>query len=175
MTDEDDVILVDAEDRPLGRAPKLDVHRDGRLHRAVSVVVQDRRGRVLIQRRSTAKYHSPGLWSNTCCGHPRPGEDIVAAACRRLRAELGIEVAALRPIASFIYHADLGGGLVEHELDHVLVGMWNGEPVPDAQEVGDWRWEDLRALRQDVAAAPEKYTAWCGAVLAVVDRDASNG
>jgi isopentenyl-diphosphate Delta-isomerase len=168
VSDDDEVILVDAADRPLGRAPKLDVHRDGRLHRAVSVVLMDAAGRVLIQRRALGKYHSAGLWSNTCCGHPRPGEDIVTAGQRRLHAELGIEDVDLRPISSFVYRADLGGGLVEHELDHVLLGRWQGTPQPDPQEVADWRWEDL-------SVHPARYSAWCRAVLAAVCDAGANG
>ena len=137
-TDADALVLVDGDDVPLGTAPKLDVHRDGRLHRAVSVLLFDDDGRVLLQRRAAAKYHSAGLWANTACGHPRPGETVLDAARRRLRAEMGIDAPALTVAGRFVYRAQLDAGLVEHELDHVVVGRWSGMPNPDAGEVSSW-------------------------------------
>jgi isopentenyl-diphosphate Delta-isomerase len=165
-TTRDLVILVDERDRPLGTAPKLDVHRDGRLHRAVSVVLVDSTGQILLQRRAATKYHSPNLWSNTCCGHPTPGESVTKAARRRLLAEMGISDCELTPTARFVYRAPLAHGLFEHELDHLFVGRWNGEPVPNPGEVSEWRWMSVQSLRRDLELNGESYTAWLTHVLA---------
>ncbi len=160
MIDEDErVILVDQDDVELGDAPKLDVHRSGLLHRAFSVFVLDDRNRVLLQRRAAGKYHSPGLWSNTCCGHPRPGESTEVAARRRLTEEMGI-VCELASFSSFIYRAQLEGGLVEHELDHVLLGVGSVDPEADDSEVGEWCWISLDELKEWLAAEPAAFTAW---------------
>ena len=155
------VVLVDAADREVGTAEKLEVHRDGRLHRAVSVFLFDGAGRWLLQRRADGKYHSPGLWSNTACTHPRPGEAPAAAASRRLDEEMGVRC-ALRPAFARVYRAELEGPerLVEHELDHVFVGRFDGEPVPAAAEVSNWAWVDADALRADLDARPDRYTPW---------------
>jgi isopentenyl-diphosphate delta-isomerase len=163
--DDDVVVLVDRTNSVLGVAPKLDAHRDGRLHRAVSVVLFDREGRVLLQQRATGKYHSGGLWSNTCCGHPRPDETATAAAHRRLNHELGIENCALTPVSEFVYYADVDGGLVEHELDQVLIGCWTGQPKPDPHEVSATRWVEPEVLFADLAVRPRDYTAWTRQVV----------
>jgi isopentenyl-diphosphate delta-isomerase len=152
------VILVDQRDRPAGEAEKLEVHRQGRLHRAFSVFVLDVLGRVLLQRRAAGKYHSGRLWSNTCCGHPRPGEDIRAAAERRLAEEMGFQC-PLEPAGAFIYRAALGD-LVEHEYDHVFRGRFDGDPRPDPAEVEAWQWMPLEALEAGLAARPGDYTVW---------------
>ena len=165
-TDADALVLVDGDDVPLGTAPKLDVHRDGRLHRAVSVLLFDDDGRVLLQRRAAAKYHSAGLWANTACGHPRPGETVLDAARRRLRAEMGIDAPALTVAGRFVYRAQLDAGLVEHELDHVVVGRWSGMPSPDAGEVSSFDWVDPDDLARELRAHPERYSAWLPSVLA---------
>ena len=154
------VVLVDPSDAVVGVAPKLDAHRDGRLHRAVSVMLFDDDGRLLLQRRADSKYHSGGLWSNTCCGHPRPGESVNDAGLRRLSAELGIGDCDLTGAGEFVYFALLQDGLVEHELDHVLVGRWNGDTSPDPLEVAETRWMDRDALLLDMNAKPTEYTAW---------------
>ena len=161
MPDIEHVVLVDEADRELGTAEKLSVHRDGRLHRAVSVFLFDGHGRWLLQRRADGKYHSPGLWSNTACTHPRPGELPEAAASRRLGEEMGVRC-ALRPAFARVYRAELDGPepLVEHELDHVFVGRFDGEPVPAAAEVSGWRWVEADVLRADLGARPERYTPW---------------
>ncbi|MEM7787978.1 MAG: isopentenyl-diphosphate Delta-isomerase, partial [Bacteroidota bacterium] len=155
------VVLVDADDREVGTADKLAVHRDGRLHRAVSVFLFDGDGRWLLQRRADGKYHSPGLWSNTACTHPRPGELPVDAASRRLEEEMGVRC-LLQPAFTRVYRAELPGPepLVEHELDHVFVGHFEGEPVPADAEVSGWEWIDADALRADLRARPERYTPW---------------
>src|SRR5919205_4313288 len=125
----EELILVDAQDRELGVKEKLQAHVEGALHRAVSVFVFDGGGRLLLQKRAPTKYHSAGLWSNTACGHPRPGESTLAAARRRLREEMGFDC-ELREAFQFLYRAELDGELVEHEYDHVFVGVHDRDPAP---------------------------------------------
>jgi isopentenyl-diphosphate delta-isomerase len=163
--EEELVVLVDGRDAEVGVAPKLAAHREGRLHRAVSVVLFDDAGRVLLQQRAPGKYHSGGLWSNTCCGHPRPGETVTDAASRRLSAELGIEGAQLTRVCDFVYFAELGGGLVEHELDHVVIGQWTGPIAPEASEVRETRWIEPEALFVELATDRDRYTAWTDRVV----------
>jgi isopentenyl-diphosphate delta-isomerase len=164
LDDEEQVILVDSQDRELGTAQKLAAHRDGRLHRAVSAFIFDGRGLLLLQRRSVAKYHSGGLWSNACCTHPRPGEDVEAAAHRRLLEEMGFDC-PLTAVSSFIYRAEFHNGLVEHEFDHLLVGQFDGSPVHDPNEVAEWRWAAFDQVLADVTANADQYTAWFGLAL----------
>jgi isopentenyl-diphosphate delta-isomerase len=161
------VVLVDAADREIGSAEKLEAHARGFLHRAVSVVIFDGRGSMLLQRRAPGKYHSGGLWSNTCCGHPRPGEEALAAARRRLAAEMGIET-ELSSACVFTYRAIVGPGLVEHEVDHVFLGTFAGAPRPDADEVVEWRWQPSRELLGETARAPERFSAWLEPLLAAL-------
>jgi isopentenyl-diphosphate delta-isomerase len=168
------VILVDASDRAIGTASKLSAHRDGRLHRAVSVLLFDPRGNVLLQRRAGHKYHSPGLWSNSCCGHPRPGETASTAAERRLQDELGM-TCALRHAATFLYHADLGSGMHEHEIDHVFVGHTGTVPSPNPAEVADWRYASLSALDAEIRESPRSFTIWLPLVLRQVFRPHGGG
>lgn len=158
------VVLVDDQDQPVGVAEKLDAHRSGALHRAFSVVVLNRRGELLLQRRALGKYHSGGLWSNTCCGHPRPDEAVETAATRRLREEMGLDC-ALERRGAFTYRAELDDALVEHEYDHVLVGTTSDEPSPDPDEAMEWEWANVQALARRVALEPERYTAWLPLVL----------
>jgi isopentenyl-diphosphate delta-isomerase len=153
------LILVDAFDRELGVGEKMEVHLAGALHRAFSVFVFDGRGRLLMQKRAADKYHSAGLWSNTACGHPRPGEETREAARRRLREEMGFDC-ELREAFQFLYRAELDGALVEHEYDHVFVGVYDGEPSPDAAEVEDWKWLSVEELRRGLEAEPERYSPW---------------
>lgn len=166
------VVLVDAEDRELGTLEKLQAHVEGRLHRAVSVFVLDDEERLLLQRRAAAKYHSAGQWTNTCCSHPRPDEAPADAAHRRLAEEMGF-ACELSPAFTLVYRAEVGGGLVEHELDHVFVGRWRGEPAPDPAEADAWRWVPLPEVVRDAAAHPERYTPWFRLIAAdpaLVDR-----
>ena len=161
----EEVILVDAGDRPLGTAGKIEAHRQGRLHRAFSIIIHDGKGNLLLQKRHAGKYHSGGLWTNACCGHPRPGEATEAAAERRLEEEMGFSC-ALRPIGAITYRADVGGGLTEHELVHIFEGIYTGVVQPDAEEVEDYGWRPLDEIRREAAAAPERFTAWFRIYLA---------
>lgn len=159
------VQLVDAQDRPAGRAEKLDAHRRALLHRAFSVFVFDAAGRLLLQRRADGKYHSGGLWTNTCCGHPRPDEGLIDAAKRRMREEMGFDC-ALEPVGSLHYRLPVIGDLTEHEFDHLLCGQCETDPRPDPQEVSAWRritWPELIA---EMAAAPDAFTPWLREILA---------
>ncbi len=162
-TDEQ-VILVDEHDRELGASEKLRAHTEGALHRAFSVFIFDRRGRLLLQKRAHGKYHSAGLWSNTACGHPRPGEATGEAARRRLREEMSLDC-DLREAFEFLYRVELDGALVEHEYDHVFVGTHEGEPAPDPSEVEDWRWMEMDALRRGLREEPHHYSYWLKLVV----------
>ncbi|MCA6364998.1 MAG: isopentenyl-diphosphate Delta-isomerase [Bacteroidetes bacterium] len=153
------VVLVDEHDRQTGLMEKLDAHRKGLLHRAISVFVFNSRGELLIHRRALEKYHSGGLWTNTCCSHPRDGETAGEAAVRRLREEMGM-VCELTHQFQFIYRADLDHELTEHELDHVFTGISDTNPQPDPAEVMDWRWVRRDDLLAEMSAEPEKFTAW---------------
>lgn len=159
VTRPDELVLVDSSDHELGRAEKMIVHVMGWLHRAFSVFVFDDRGRLLLQRRAQSKYHTPGLWSNTCCSHPRPGERVLQAGRRRLEEEMGFSC-DLSPAFGFVYRADLPNGLIEHEFDHVLLGRWNGTPSPDPNEVADWRWIAPHALATRILRQRQSFTPW---------------
>jgi len=160
------IILVDELDEEIGAAEKLEAHTgSGLLHRAFSIVLFGPDGRMLLQQRAAAKYHFGGLWTNACCGHPRPGEELVEAAQRRLGEELGLDT-ELRPVFSFRYSAtDDESGLTEEELDHVLVGDTLGEFTPNPDEIEDVRWVDCRDLMRDIDAHPERYTPWFALLL----------
>ena len=159
MQTEEQVILVDECDRELGASEKLSAHTEGALHRAFSVFIFDGAGRLLLQRRARGKYHSGGLWSNTACGHPRPGEATAEAARRRLREEMSLDC-ELREAFEFIYRAQLDGALVEHEYDHVFVGTNDAEPAPDPTEVEEWRWVSMSDLRKGLRDEPHRYSYW---------------
>lgn len=166
------VILVDRDDRPLGAAPKLDVHRRGDLHRAFSILVHDGAGRFLLQKRHRSKYHSGGLWTNACCGHPRPGEDIAAAATRRLGEEMGF-TCPLRHERQLIYRADVGNDLFEHELVHLFVGHWNGDVLPDPNEAEAHDWCPIPSVIRRATEESRRYTAWFPLYLGDLQRIAS--
>lgn len=153
------VILVDAADRQLGTAPKLDAHWRGDLHRAFSVLIHDGAGNMLLQKRHRAKYHSGGLWTNACCGHPRPGEDTQLAAQRRLSEEMGFSC-ALEPMQTLVYRADVGNGLIEHEFVHLFSGRWDGNVEPDPAEAETHAWQPVGLVREQVASNPARFTAW---------------
>jgi isopentenyl-diphosphate delta-isomerase len=161
---EERVVLVDETDREVGTEGKMAAHLAGKLHRALSVFVFNRDGALLLQRRATAKYHSAGLWSNTCCSHPRPGEVPAAAAHRRLVEELGFDC-PLQPAGTCLYRRALPGGLIEHELDHIFVGRFDGVPSPDPDEVAEWKWVQVDDVAADLRVHPERYSAWFGLAL----------
>ena len=156
---EDQLILVNEADEVMGVGEKLKSHRDGLLHRAFSILILNSRGELLLQRRALSKYHSPGLWSNTCCGHPRPGEEVADAAQRRLRAEMGLDC-RLEVVGSFIYRADVGDGLIEYEFDHLLVGHTDLEPTLNLEEALDSRWVSLAMLTKELSHHPQDFTRW---------------
>ena len=153
------VVIVDSSDTGVGVLGKIEAHRRGTLHRAFSVLVSDSDGRLLLQKRALSKYHSGGLWTNTCCGHPRPGEQVSAAAARRLMEEMGIDC-KLTPLFCTSYRAAVSNGLVENEFVHVFGGWFDGVPKPDLCEVEEWRWEGLAAITVDIAQHPECYSVW---------------
>lgn len=157
----EEVVLVDEMDRRAGVCSKLAAHENGgRLHRAFSVFIFDPAGRMLLQRRSADKYHFGGLWTNACCGHPRPGEDVSEAASRRLFEEMGI-VPELTRATSFVYEAfDPQSGLTEREYDHVFHGRYDGEPEPDPDEADGWTWIYPEDLAADLRESPGSYTPW---------------
>ncbi len=139
--------------------PKMEAHEKAVLHRAFSVFVLNAEGQLMLQQRAAEKYHSPLLWTNTCCSHQRIGETNIEAGKRRLREEMGFE-AELKDLFSFIYQAPFDNGLTEHELDHVLLGTYSGEPRVNPDEVAAWKWMGLEEVRADLRAHPNNYTAW---------------
>jgi isopentenyl-diphosphate delta-isomerase len=155
----EEVVLVDEGDNQVGVMEKLQAHREGRLHRAISVFIFNSNGEMLLQQRAAGKYHSAGLWTNACCSHPRVGEAIEDAAQRRLQEEMGMKC-ALKEIFTFIYKAQLANQLTEYEYDHVFTGISNSTPVPDAAEVSAWKYIAVAKLVEDVAANPDQYTEW---------------
>lgn len=159
MMDKDLLILVDENDLETGTMPKLEAHQKGLLHRAFSVVISNSANELLIHQRALGKYHSEGLWTNTCCSHPMPGESNLEAAHRRLQEEMGFDC-ALEKSFDFIYQTPLENGLTEHELDHVFTGTFDGTPHPDPTEVSDFRWISPEKLKAEMALAPEKFTYW---------------
>jgi isopentenyl-diphosphate Delta-isomerase len=163
------VTLVDPSGAVTGTAGKLEAHRPpGLLHLAFSVFVQDAEGRVLLQQRAQSKHHFRGLWSNTCCSHPRPGESAAEAGERRLKEEMGIDV-GLRVVGRFTYRAeDPASGLVEHEVDDVLAGLHTGDPAPDPSEVSAWRWATVAQVEREVAEQPDSLTPWLLPALRVL-------
>lgn len=153
------LILVDAQDCFVGLAEKILAHKENFLHRAFSVWVANSKGEVMLQHRAKTKYHSGGLWTNTCCGHPRPGETIEDAVHRRLKEEMGFDCDVYKA-AEFVYQADFANGLHEHEYLHVFVGTYDGIPAPNPEEADGWKWVGLDGIVRDVNARPDAYTYW---------------
>jgi isopentenyl-diphosphate Delta-isomerase len=153
------VVLVDSSDRETGTMEKMEAHRKGLLHRAFSVFIFNDKGEMLLQKRAGVKYHSGGLWTNACCGHPRQGENISLAAERRLKEELGIGC-QLKKLFSFIYQARLDNELSEHELDHVFIGFINEDPDPDPDEVESFQWILPHEIREKMKNDPSNFTEW---------------
>lgn len=156
---EEIIIAVDENDVDKGPIEKMEAHYKGVLHRAFSILVFNSDNQLLLHKRSLKKYHSPGLWTNTCCSHPRFGEDLQNATYRRLQEEMGF-TCELKEIFSFVYKVKLEDNLFEHEYDHVFLGLYNGEVIPDEEEVDDYKWVDINELKSDITDNPQLYTYW---------------
>ena len=156
---EEKVIIVDKNDNQIGLMPKLDAHKKGILHRAFSVFVLNNNNEIMLQKRAYNKYHSGGLWTNTCCSHQREGENSIEAGKRRLLEEMGFET-ELKIITSFIYKVEFENGLTEHELDYLLIGKFFKSPVINKQEVADWKWMKIELIADDIKLNPNNYTSW---------------
>ncbi len=154
-----EVILVDEGDIAIGVMEKMEAHRRGLLHRAFSIFLFNSKGEVLLQRRSLTKYHSPGLWTNTCCSHPAQGESIEMAANRRLLEEMGM-TCTMHKAFDFIYKAELDSDLIEHEFDHVFFGTTDQAPVINLDEVAEWKWVPIYDVYIDVQFNPVRYSEW---------------
>ncbi|MFV0564279.1 MAG: isopentenyl-diphosphate Delta-isomerase [Flavobacteriaceae bacterium] len=157
--EEEKVILVNKNDEQIGLMPKLEAHEKALLHRAFSVFVFNDKGELMLQQRAAHKYHSPNLWTNTCCSHQREGETNIEAGKRRLQEEMGF-VVPLKEVTAFIYKAPFDNGLTEHEYDHVMVGHYNQAPNVNAEEVANWKWMPLEAVKTEILNNPEQYTEW---------------
>ncbi len=156
---EEKVILVNELDEPIGTMEKIEAHEKAVLHRAFSVFILNKNNEIMLQQRAYHKYHSPLLWTNTCCSHQREGETNIEAGTRRLREEMGFE-ANLKELFHFIYKAPFDNGLTEHELDHVMIGYFDKEPEINIEEVESWKWMKIEAIKEDMIAKPEIYTIW---------------
>jgi isopentenyl-diphosphate Delta-isomerase len=156
---EENVILVNEKGESIGVMPKLEAHQKALLHRAFSVFVVNDKGELMLQQRAEHKYHSPGLWTNTCCSHQKEGETTIEAGKRRLKEEMGF-VTELEELFSFIYKAPFDNGLTEHEFDHVLLGKYNKKPMINTDEVADWKWMSLENIKSDLENNKAIYTVW---------------
>ncbi|MFY8066504.1 MAG: isopentenyl-diphosphate Delta-isomerase [Flavobacterium sp.] len=156
---EEQVILVNEQDEPIGLMNKMEAHEKAVLHRAFSVFVLNDKNEVMLQQRAHHKYHSPLLWTNTCCSHQRAGETNIEAGKRRLFEEMGFET-ELKELFHFIYKAPFDNGLTEHELDHVMIGYYDDAPVINLDEVESWKWMPIEAIKDDMLANPNSYTVW---------------
>ena len=156
---EEKVILVDEFDNQIGLMPKMEAHLKGLLHRAFSVIIFNSEGKILLQKRASTKYHTPNLWSNTCCSHQRQYENNIDAGKRRLKEEMGF-VTDLQNFDSFIYKVKFPNGLTEHENDHIILGVYDGMPKPNPEEVDEWKWMCINKLVVDMKNNPANYTAW---------------
>jgi isopentenyl-diphosphate Delta-isomerase len=165
----DIVLLVDENDRAVGEMEKMQAHREGLLHRAISVFVFDKKGNMLLQQRAAKKYHGALLWSNTCCSHPFPTEQPAAAASRRLREEMGFST-DLVPMFSFTYRAEVENGLIEHEFDHVFAGIFDGDPEPDPEEVHAYAYRSVEEVRNELVGSPEKFSQWFRIIFPDVEK-----
>ena len=156
---EEEVILVNQENEQIGTMPKMEAHEKALLHRAFSVFIVNDEGEIMLQQRAASKYHSPLLWTNTCCSHQRVGESNLDAGKRRLQEEMGFE-AELKELFSFIYKAPFDNGLTEHEYDHVMIGNFNKEPKINPEEVEAWKWMSPELVKKDITDNPKEYTVW---------------
>ncbi len=164
------VILVDEQDNAIGTLEKIEAHREGLLHRAFSILIFNSTGEVLLQKRAKHKYHSGGLWTNTCCSHPLPNETIEEATHRKLIQEMGVDVQT-EFVYKFIYQTQLDRNLIEHEYDHVFFGTFDGVPTINKEEVEDWKFVDLKSLRSDIELNPENYTYWFKLIIDYLDKN----
>ena len=155
----ENVVLVDRNDNPMGLMPKLEAHEKGVLHRAFSVFILNQKSQLMLQRRALDKYHSPGLWTNTCCSHPRESESNIEAGVRRLKEEMGFTT-PLKSMFSFIYKSKFDNGLTEHEFDHVLLGYYDKQPLINTIEVSEWKWMSLDKIILEIKNKPEDFTVW---------------
>lgn len=155
----EEVVLVNEKDEAIGHMEKMEAHEKGLLHRAISVFIFNDKGEMLLQKRASHKYHSAGLWTNTCCSHPRPGESTQDAAQRRLMEEMGI-TATLLPKGHFIYKTEFGNGLTEYELDHLFVGNYNSNPVINHEEASEYCWKSVNEIKAHIQSSPGAYTTW---------------
>ncbi|QNK63223.1 isopentenyl-diphosphate Delta-isomerase [Pedobacter sp. PAMC26386] len=155
----EEVILVDKKDQSIGKMPKLEAHMEGKLHRAFSVFIFNHSGELLLQQRALDKYHSAGKWTNTCCSHPRPGEQTITAAKRRLKEEMHMEC-ELNHIFSFSYKAEFRNGLIENEYDHVYFGLSDVLPKPNPKEVADFKYVKMEKLQSSLIEDRDQYTEW---------------
>jgi len=155
----DQVVLVNERDEPIGVMEKMEAHQKGLLHRAFSVFIFDSNGKMLLQQRASEKYHGAHLWTNACCSHPMPGEELMVAAQRRLQEEMGFTT-ELVEIFSFIYRAQVENNLVEHELDHVFAGQYERKILPDPHEVSAFYYERMDQIKYEIETTPGKFTAW---------------
>jgi isopentenyl-diphosphate delta-isomerase len=153
------VVLVNEKDEKIGLMPKQEAHEKAMLHRAFSVFIFDDHNNLMLQQRAFHKYHSPGLWTNTCCSHQRDGESSIAAGTRRLKEEMGFTV-PLKETTSFIYKAPFDNGLTEYEYDHILTGKYNGTPVINPEEVAAWKWMPFEEVKKNIHQHPSHYTEW---------------
>ncbi|WP_296146010.1 isopentenyl-diphosphate Delta-isomerase [uncultured Flavobacterium sp.] len=156
---EEKVILVNEKDEQIGLMPKLEAHEKAQLHRAFSIFILNSKNEVMLQQRASEKYHSPLLWTNTCCSHQREGETNIQAGNRRLQEEMGFST-ELKELFSFIYKAPFDNGLTEHELDHVMIGYFDDEPVINPEEVESWKWMNIDEIKEDMQRNPAIYTVW---------------
>ena len=156
---EEQVVLVNEKDEQIGLMAKMEAHEKAVLHRAFSVFIFNSKNELMLQQRAAHKYHSPLLWTNTCCSHQRDGESNIQAGTRRLQEEMGFEC-DLKETTSFIYKAPFDNGLTEHELDHIMVGYYENPPVINPGEVEAWKWMPLEAVKSDIKLQPSLYTAW---------------
>jgi isopentenyl-diphosphate delta-isomerase len=156
---EDIIVLVNENDENIGSIGKLEAHQKGLLHRAFSIIVWNNQNQILIHQRAFGKYHSEGLWTNTCCSHPKMGETVIEAAHRRLKEEMGFDC-QLEQKFHFIYKVELENQLIENELDHVLIGKFNENPSPNPDEVNDYRWISLPELKKEIDEKPTTFTFW---------------
>ncbi len=161
---EENVVLVDKNDKFIGLMPKMEAHQKGLLHRAFSVFIFNDKNEIMLQKRALNKYHSPGLWTNTCCSHPRNNESIISAGLRRLNDEMGFQT-DLKELFNFIYKESFENGLVEYEFDYVLIGSYNNSPKLNLIEAEDWKWMSLDEIKKDVEANPNNYTAWLKIII----------